>query len=381
MIYLAIFAANITIYSEISKFFYLYADFFISLQVISYNTSMTISVIIPVYKVENYIQRCLESVIAQECDDFDIECILVDDCSPDMSMGIAKDIIDHYHGSINFRIISNIENLGPSTSRNNGLKVAKGDYIYYLDSDDHLSKNCLSSLFREINQYGCVVDMVIGNSFNYNSGHCWLKEEKSPFLLLNHADIMRRFLRIELPTMAWNKLIRRPFLLDNNLVFRPGMLHEDELWSYELYNVVSSVVLIPDVTYYYEQVANSIMNSSSNLVRRTEGYHILVSRMLNTLCHDLYVDRFFWGIYMYMKSEAIIRTENLSGEIVSENKQLRRLMVNRSLADFRILIFIFLLLTVVPPFHWLIRFRWFRQNYSWFRKLLRRLAIIFDFLH
>ena len=66
---------------------------------------MTISVIIPIYKVEKYIQRSLESVIAQECDDFDIECILIDDCSPDMSVDIAKDIIDQYKGSINFHIL------------------------------------------------------------------------------------------------------------------------------------------------------------------------------------------------------------------------------------------------------------------------------------
>lgn len=60
-------------------------------------------------------------VIAQECDDFDIECILVDDCSNDISMVIAKDMIDHYHGPISFRLLSNSENQGPSVSRNNGL--------------------------------------------------------------------------------------------------------------------------------------------------------------------------------------------------------------------------------------------------------------------
>ena len=65
---------------------------------------MIISVIIPVYKVEKYIQRCLESVIAQECDEFVLECILIDDCTPDLSMEIAKDIIAHYTGAICFKI-------------------------------------------------------------------------------------------------------------------------------------------------------------------------------------------------------------------------------------------------------------------------------------
>ena len=342
---------------------------------------MIISVIIPIYKVEKYILRCLESVVAQECNDYDIECILVDDCSPDMSMVIAKEFIKHYCGLIKFHIITNTENQGASVSRNNGLLIANGEYVFFLDSDDYLMVNCLSCLYREINQNGRVVDMVIGNSYNYASGYNWLKEEKSPSLLLNHADTMRRFLRIDLPTMAWNKLIRKHFLLDNHLMFRPGMLHEDELWSYESFNVVSSVVLISEVTYNYEQVAESIMNSASNLIRRTEGYHILVSSMLNSLGHDLYVDRYFWGIYMYMQSEAIIRTEKLTGDVVSRNKQLRKMLIKRSITDFRLSILFFLLLTIQPPFSWLIHFKWFRHEYYRVMFFFRRLALFFGFLH
>ena len=64
--------------------------------------------------------------------------ILVDDCSVDMSMVIAKEIIDHYHGQISFHILSNSENQGPSVSRNNGMMIAKGDYVFFLDSDDSI---------------------------------------------------------------------------------------------------------------------------------------------------------------------------------------------------------------------------------------------------
>ena len=341
---------------------------------------MIISVIIPIYKVEKYIQRCHESVIAQECDDYDIECILVDDCSPDMSIVVAKEIINQYTGSINFHILSNVENQGPSVSRNNGLMKAKGDFVFFLDSDDYLSGNCLSCLYKEVNQYECVIDMVMGNSYDYVSGHNWLRVDSSS-LLLDHSDIMRRFLRIDLPTMAWNKLIRRQFLLENHLFFSPGMLHEDEMWSYKLYDVISSVVLIPEITYLYEKNADSIMNSSSNLIHRAKGYHTLVSNMLNSLSHDLYVDRFFWGIYIFMQSEAIIRIGDLSGEVVSENKQLCRMMVNRSLVDFRFTIFFFLLLTIVPPFSKLKRFKWFRQKYYWLKKIFEKLAQLFDIFH
>ena len=105
---------------------------------------------------------------------------------------------DQYKGSINFHILSNTENQGPSVSRNNGLLNAKGDYVFFLDSDDYLSKNCLSCLYKEINQHGCIVDMVIGNSYDYQSGHYWQNKEGTPSLIISHVDIMRWFLRVEI---------------------------------------------------------------------------------------------------------------------------------------------------------------------------------------
>ena len=346
-----------------------------------YDACMTISVIIPVYNVEKYIKRCLDSVIAQESDDFDIECILVDDCSPDMSMDIAKGIIDHYNGSIIFRILTNMENEGLSCSRNNGLMVAQGDYVFFLDSDDDLAKNCLSCLYGEINQYGCVVDMVIGNSYDYRSGHYWQNREEPPSLLLNHVDIMRKFLRVEIPPMSWNKLVRRQILLDNALYFYPRILHEDELWSYQLFNVIRSVALVPNVTYFYEQNEHSIMNSPTSLIPRTEGCHVIVSNVLNSLCRDLYVDRFFWGINIYMHSEVIIRSEKLLGDVVLRHKQLRSMMINKSFVDRRFAIFLFLLLTIQFPFNFLIYFRWFRHSYNHVMHFFRKVALFFDFLH
>lgn len=346
-----------------------------------YNACMTISVIIPVYNVEKYIKRCLDSVIAQESNEFNIECILVDDCSPDMSIDIAKGIIAQYSGSIIFRLLQNPDNQGLSCSRNNGLMIAKGDYVFFLDSDDDLVPNSLSYLYKEVNQKGCDVDMVIGNSYDYHSGNYWQKRDGTPSLLLNHDDIMRRFLRVEIPPMAWNKLVRRQFLLDNHFSFRPRMLHEDELWSYQLFNVIHSVVLMPKVTYHYEQNEFSIMNSPNSLIPRTEGCHIIVSCVLESLCSDLYVDRFFWGIYIYMHSEDIIRTEKLTGDVVLRNKQLRKMLIKRSITDFRLSILFFLLLTIHPPFSWLIHFKWFRQKYNRVMLFFRELALFFDFLH
>ena len=121
----------------------------------------SISIIIPVYNVEKYIERCLLSVIGQKGLDGFVECILVDDCTPDRSMQIAQKLIGDYQGSIHFRIIHNNENQGLSCSRNNGLKIAKGDFVYFLDSDDYIYPNCLELLSQRLTYNGSLVDMVV----------------------------------------------------------------------------------------------------------------------------------------------------------------------------------------------------------------------------
>ena len=93
-----------------------------------------VSIIIPVYKVEAYIERCLTSVMHQTYQDSAIECVLVDDCSPDKSISLAQDMISRYHGNIDFTIIRNDKNRGLSVSRNNGIEHATGKYLFFLDS-------------------------------------------------------------------------------------------------------------------------------------------------------------------------------------------------------------------------------------------------------
>lgn len=342
----------------------------------------SISIIIPIYNVEKYIERCILSVMNQRDYDGEIECVLVDDCSPDRSMQLAQTLIESYQGPIRFQILHNQNNQGLSCSRNNGLSCAKGDYIFFLDSDDHISKDCIQSLSRQLYLYDGEIDIVIGNSFEYRNGKYWQERGSDPSILRNHTDIMRRFLQIEIPMMAWNKLIRRQFLVENHLLFEPQMVHEDELWSFQLYDVVQSVVLISDVTYIYEQHANSIMTSSAYFHRRIEAFHILVHKMLDSLGNrELYVEKFFWGIHMYMLAEDMIYRSEQSRELVDELCELRSQMIYRTVRDGRISIFFLLLLTIMPPCAYLVRFSWFRHKYHVMTSLFKKLALAFDFVH
>lgn len=113
----------------------------------------SISIIIPVYNVEQYIHRCLESIIEQSIENVRIECILVDDCSPDKSMDIVQKIADDYHGEIQFKMLRHKENRGVSAARNTGLKHASGDYILFVDSDDYLLPNSISLFVEQLNSH------------------------------------------------------------------------------------------------------------------------------------------------------------------------------------------------------------------------------------
>ena len=125
------------------------------------NSNMTISVIIPIYKVQEYVRRCLESVIAQECDRFSIECLIINDCTPDDSMTIVHDVISSYQGnSIEFKVIHHQKNMGLSVARNTGIKAATGDFIYFIDSDDHIMENTFKSFVSKFVSYP-FVDVIV----------------------------------------------------------------------------------------------------------------------------------------------------------------------------------------------------------------------------
>lgn len=92
---------------------------------------LKISVVLPLYNVEKYIRKCLESIIAQENSGYTIECLIIDDASPDNSMTIVKEIIANYHGfAITFRVIRHEVNKGLSEARNAGIKASTGDFLF-----------------------------------------------------------------------------------------------------------------------------------------------------------------------------------------------------------------------------------------------------------
>ncbi len=225
---------------------------------------MKISIVIPVYNVEEYVVRCLDSVASQTYDG-QIECLLVDDCGPDNSAQICKDYIEKYSGPITFKFIQREKNGGLSAARNTGIQVASGDYIYFLDSDDEIPSNSMELLANEVEIHSDV-DVVMG---------FMLDDRKSEYYDISsfsdHQYTTDRYwiqyntfkMGKNIPVNGCNKLIRRNYLLENNLFFKPGIIHEDNHWMFYLVQKVKGWAFVFEPTYVRYWNEGSIMTSSN----------------------------------------------------------------------------------------------------------------------
>lgn len=187
---------------------------------------MFLSVIVPAYNVEQYIDKCIESLINQDIDDYEI--IIVNDASTDKTV---DKVINWKNDRIIF--VNKEKNSGLSSTRNEGMKIAKGKYIAFVDSDDYLEFNSFSKLKKQIEDMKEIDAIYMGyylHRYNRIEKYYDFYSEK------NRKFKATSFLKYELkhrgiPVPACFAVYRREFLEKNNILFRVGILHEDELWS------------------------------------------------------------------------------------------------------------------------------------------------------
>ncbi len=218
---------------------------------------MKVSIIIPVYNVAPYIKRCLDSVVAQTFQD--IECILVDDCGTDNSIKIVQQYIDNYRGHILFKFVHHEKNLGLSGARNTGIRIATSEWLYFLDSDDAITPTCLTTLLALKDKYSDV-DFVQGNLLDEKGGISNYGFNNIPEYCNNLATIENIMLQ-NVITSAWNRLVKRSLLIENDIFFPVGMIHEDMYWVYFLSKYVHAAAFSNIGTYIYYTNEGSIMTS------------------------------------------------------------------------------------------------------------------------
>lgn len=243
-----------------------------------------VAIVLPVYNVAPYIIRCLKSVTAQS---YVCECIIVNDCSTDNSMNLILDFIRQYEGPIRFYIINHNVNRGLSAARNSGTRAVsdKCNWIYYLDSDDELTKKGINILY-ELSLRFPDADMVCGNTLMLPDikADRWrdiAHKKKLPRYIESNRMAQNFFFNVEylrdwIPVNAWNKLIRKDFLRDNNISFCEGLIHEDELWMFDVMQHVSKIVFSKDRSYVHYNREGSITKSGQE--ERSCNHRLIIAK-------------------------------------------------------------------------------------------------------
>lgn len=219
------------------------------------------SIIIPVYNVEDYIGKCLDSVFNQTFKDYEV--IVVNDGTKDNSMEIVKEY--------DVKII-NQENMGLSEARNTGVKKAKGEYILFLDSDDFIEKDLLKRINDSSKNNPDIIRFQIED---YENNEVTNKYEEDSFNGLNGVEAFKRICSYHYIENAWAYAIRREYYIKEKYKFKKGTYHED-------FGLIPLVIIkskkvnsINYIGYNYVQRNGSIMNSNdySKTKKKVEDFY------------------------------------------------------------------------------------------------------------
>lgn len=247
-----------------------------------------LSIIIPVYNVEQYLEQCLQSITKQITDS--VEIIIVNDGSPDNSAAIIEKFKNRYAEQI---VSVTQENQGLSTTRNNGIELAKGDYVWFVDSDDWLPDDAISRVLNEIG---------VNNDVDVFSSYLTLYKEADGIYVNNVYEGPSKlskvdYLKKKLPIAASPRFIyKRAFIMNNSLRFVPGLYHEDAIWGYMIIYKAYIIKFIEEPIYVYRiREKGSIMSTTSikSAFDYLAGHKILISWMnINVLPKDQYLFRY-----------------------------------------------------------------------------------------
>ncbi|MBW3520786.1 glycosyltransferase [Chryseobacterium sp. NKUCC03_KSP] len=222
-------------------------------------TQPLISISIPIFKCEKFIIRCLESVKDQTYKNLEI--ILVNDRTPDDSMILVKKFMDD-NQDLNIRIIEHEENSGLSVVRNNGIKASTGKYLFFLDSDDEITADCIELLVEKAEKTDAQIIVAQNrwiNTFDNTTkdfGFPTIAEKK---YYDNNLEIFSVYSKGGFPSSSWNKLYKRDFIADNEIYFIPGLFAQDELWFFHLLLKAETLAIIDDITYLYYLHGESVI--------------------------------------------------------------------------------------------------------------------------
>lgn len=218
-----------------------------------------ISVIVPIYKVEKYLEVCIESIINQTYTELEI--ILIDDNSPDG----CGEICDRYAKIDDRIIVIHQKNGGAAAARNAGLRVATGEYISFVDSDDYLELDAYEKLLKALQKFNA--DIVQGDFRFIYVNHQNIHQANYNIRHFSTIDYLTYFTEEWTCALCWDKLFRRDVLL--NVFFEEGHLIDDEFFTYKGVMNAKKITYVPEVIYNYRQRASSVMKDQNQKERKS----------------------------------------------------------------------------------------------------------------
>lgn len=234
------------------------------------------SIIIPIYNSATYLEKCLNSVLHQSYSNFEV--ILIDSSSTDNSLSICEKFKNEYPNTI--RIIS-IKNKGVSAARNRGLRVAKGEYIIFIDSDDYVEENMLGLLAKAAYDDPNIIAFQhdVKGIQDHRQHHLNI-----PYRLLTGPEYLSTCLdQTKMFIMVWKYAYSMEFIKHYHLKFHEGIIHEDEEWSFISLTLAKSVHFIDKILYHYVRREDSVMTTEKE---NSDKYYIEVASVLHRFIRE-----------------------------------------------------------------------------------------------
>lgn len=316
-----------------------------------------ISIIIPIYNVEKYIGKCLDSILGQSFENFEV--ILVDDGSTDKSGEICK---EYSNKDKRIKVIHK-KNGGVSSARNTGIKVSNGKYIQFVDADDYIDKNLLEYGYKKMNDE---VDLVFYSILEEDDkGRIINKKIASSHLIdncnrnINHTAINLH--KEDLFGYAWCKLFKKEIIISNNIFFDENIsLAEDEKFTCDYFKYVRKISILPSTYYHYikyDDTRGNLSRTQKNNLKKRDSIFLSWMMALNNYDNDVFVRKYLatksyssilydmWNI-TFIESDKLRKLDTLKStylyKFLSENyinleqKFLIKIIENNSFRLFRI---------------------------------------------
>ena len=298
---------------------------------------MKVSVIVPVYNVEKYIDRCLKSLVNQDFTDI-YEIIIINDGSPDQSIKICEKYAKEY----DFIKIITKENAGLGMARNTGIDAAKGEYIIFVDSDDFVTNNMISYLYSKI--VSNKADIVYASHYKYyNETKCYYKKRTSQEIIVENNQIVNFRLDMiatdasspcDTPTdvSVWSAIFKAGIIKDNNIHFvsERDLISEDVVFNTDLYKHAKKIMVVDVPVYYYCFNFESLSKSyqENRFSRDKELYYYLFNKVKKDYPKSILSQRL--GRFLVARARCAISLIQLSEKKLGKSKcrQLVKEIVN-----------------------------------------------------